>query len=77
MVRRRIDVFLEGLFRKGMFAGRSLKDAYFVDLGHSTMTKEDIDQGRLICVVGVAFMRPAEFTLLRIKKQAHAELPRS
>ena len=32
----------------------------------STMTQADIEQGRLICVVGVAMVRPAEFVILRV-----------
>ena len=30
------------------------------------MTQDDIDEGRLVCVIGVAPVRPAEFVILRI-----------
>jgi Bacteriophage tail sheath protein len=30
------------------------------------MTRADLDQGRLICEVGVAMVRPAEFVIFRI-----------
>jgi len=30
------------------------------------MTQDDIDNGRLICLVGVAAVRPAEFVIFRI-----------
>ena len=32
----------------------------------TTMTQSDIDQGRLICVIGVAALKPAEFVIFRI-----------
>ena len=32
----------------------------------TTMTQADIDQGRLVCLVGVAPVRPAEFVIIRI-----------
>jgi len=30
------------------------------------MTQNDLDNGRLICLVGVAPLRPAEFVIFRI-----------
>ena len=30
------------------------------------MTQNDMDAGRLVCVIGVAPVRPAEFVILRI-----------
>jgi len=30
------------------------------------MTQDDIDNGRLICVIGVAPVKPAEFVVFRI-----------
>jgi Bacteriophage tail sheath protein len=30
------------------------------------MTQNDIDNGRLICLVGVAAVRPAEFVIFRV-----------
>lgn len=38
------------------------------------MTKDDIDNGRLICVIGVAPVKPAEFVVFRItQKQVKQE----
>lgn len=36
------------------------------------MTRNGLDEGRLICEVGVAFLRPAEFVLFRIGKKTAA-----
>jgi phage tail sheath protein FI len=30
------------------------------------MTRDDIDSGRLVCVIGVAPVKPAEFVIIRI-----------
>jgi len=34
----------------------------------STMTQDDIDNGRLICEIGVAPAKPAEFVVFRISQ---------
>ncbi len=65
-VRRTIELFLEGMWRGGALAGASASDAFFVDIGPNTMTKDDIDNGKLICVIGVAPVKPAEFVIFRI-----------
>ena len=31
------------------------------------MTQDDIDDGRLVCLVGIAPIRPAEFVILRFE----------
>ena len=44
----------------------SVEEAFFVKCDRTTMTQTDIDNGRLICVVGVAPVKPAEFVIVRI-----------
>ena len=68
-VKRTIDVFLTGLWRNGSLAGSSTSEAFFVDIGRSTMSQDDIDNGRLICVIGVAPVKPAEFVIFRITQK--------
>lgn len=68
-VQRTIEVFLEGVWRSGALAGTSASDAFFVDIGPNTMSKDDIDSGRLICVIGVAPVKPAEFVIFRITQK--------
>ena len=51
-----------------------MEEAFFVKCDRTTMTQTDIDNGRLICVVGVALVKPAEFVIVRIGLwTAHAE----
>ncbi len=61
-----ISSFLEGLWRNGMLSGASPSEGYFVEIGPSTMTRDDIMNGRLICNVGIAPSRPAEFVIFRV-----------
>ncbi len=61
-----ISNFLDGLWRNGMLSGDSPASAYFVEIGPSTMTKDDIMNGRLICNIGIAPSRPAEFVIFRV-----------
>jgi phage tail sheath protein FI len=65
-VRRSAEGFLFSLYRAGAFEGSRPEDAYFVRCDRTTMTQDDIDNGRLIILVGFAPVRPAEFIVLRI-----------
>ena len=68
-VRRTIEVFLEGVWKSGALAGATAADAFFVNIGSATMTQDDIDNGRLICVIGVAPVKPAEFVIFRLTQK--------
>ena len=66
LVRSQVEGFLLSLYSQGAFPGNRPRDAYLVRCGPDTMTQDDIDQGRLIVLIGIAPVRPAEFVLLRI-----------
>ncbi len=68
-VKRTIEVFLTGLWRNGSLAGTTTDSAFFVNVDRSTMSQDDIDNGRLICVIGVAPVKPAEFVIFRITQK--------
>jgi hypothetical protein len=65
-VRFAIESFLNTVWRNGALEGTKPEQAYFVICDRTTMTQDDIDNGRLICVVGVAPVKPAEFVIVRI-----------
>jgi len=65
-VRRSIEGFLLNEWRTGALMGNKPEMAFFVRCDRSTMTQNDLDNGRLICLIGVAPVRPAEFVILRI-----------
>ena len=68
-VQRTISIFLENMWRNGSLAGTSPEEAFFVNIGHDTMSQDDIDNGRLICEIGVAPVKPAEFVIFRITQK--------
>jgi phage tail sheath protein FI len=65
-VRRTISDFLRVVWRNGALEGVKPEEAYFVKCDRTTMTQADIDNGRLIVVIGVAPVKPAEFVIIRI-----------
>ncbi|HMS49121.1 phage tail sheath family protein [Candidatus Neomicrothrix sp.] len=65
-VRRTIEEFLLNEWKTGGLLGASAKEAYFVECERKTMTQNDLDNGRLVCKVGVAAVKPAEFVIFRI-----------
>lgn len=68
-VRRIVTNFLLQLWRDGALLGTTLDEAFFVKCDRTTMTQNDIDNGRLICLVGIAPVKPAEFVIFRISQK--------
>ena len=63
---RSVSDFLTGLWRDGMLQGQTKEQAFFVRCDRTTMTQADIDNGRLIMIIGIAPVKPAEFVIFRI-----------
>ena len=73
-VRRSLTGFLTTVWRNGALFGATADEAFFVKCDRTTMSQDDIDNGRLICLVGIAPVKPAEFVIFRIsQKTADAE----
>jgi phage tail sheath protein FI len=72
-VRSAVTNYLHSLWRQGALLGATGKDAYFVAIGEGTsMTADDIAQGKMIVKVGMAAVRPAEFIILEFTQNAAA-----
>ena len=65
-IRQTITDFLYSEWKGGALLGASPEEAFFVRCDRTTMTQNDHDKGRLVCLVGVAIIRPAEFVIFRI-----------
>ena len=65
-VSQTISAFLANEWRMGALLGSKQDEAFFVKCDRSTMTQNDLDNGRLIVLIGVAAVRPAEFVIFRI-----------
>jgi len=67
-VRQTIKNFLTDVWEDGALMGTTPEEAFFVNCDRTTMTQSDIENGRLICEIGVAPTRPAEFVIFRISQ---------
>jgi phage tail sheath protein FI len=65
-VRLTIESFLLDVWRTGALLGSKPEEAFFVRCDRSTMTQSDLDNGRLVVLIGVAPTKPAEFVIFRI-----------
>ena len=65
-MKRTTEDFLLKEWQGGGLLSEKPEQAFFVKCDRTTMTQNDLDQGRLISLVGVAVVKPAEFVILRI-----------
>lgn len=65
-VRRTIEDFLLNEWQSGALLGDKPDKAFFVKCDRSTMSQNNLDNGQLICLIGVAPLRPAEYVIFRI-----------
>src|SRR5262249_10816946 len=61
-----IRIFLRAQWRLGALFGRTEEQAFFITCDERVMSQDDILNGRLICEIGIAPVRPAEFVVFRI-----------
>lgn len=69
-VRQTISQFLTRVWKDGALMGTTPEEAFFVKCDRTTMTQDDLDNGRLIVIIGVAPVKPAEFVIFRIAQWA-------
>ncbi len=65
-IERMVGAFLTQLWREGMLKGNTPEEAFFVKCDEETNPPEFRDVGQLLCEIGVAAVRPAEFIIFRI-----------
>jgi hypothetical protein len=61
-----IRLFLRTQWRLGALFGRTEQEAFFITCDRTTMSQDDVLNGRLICEIGIAPVRCAEFVVFRI-----------
>ncbi len=71
-VRRSIADYLTTLYLSGALRGASSAEAFFVSCDETTMTRNDLDNGRLVALVGVAPAEPVEYIVLRLSIEREA-----
>ncbi|MFT5864934.1 MAG: phage tail sheath protein FI [Ascidiaceihabitans sp.] len=65
-IREAVSSFLFNQWRNGALLGAQPDNAFFVRCDRSVITADDILNGRSVCEVGCAFIKPAEFLIFRI-----------
>jgi phage tail sheath protein FI len=65
-VRHTIEESLFKEWKRGSLVGATVEQAYHVRCDRTTITQNDLDNGRLICEIGIALVRPAEHVIIRI-----------
>jgi hypothetical protein len=65
-VKDTLRLFLRSQWRQGALFGRTEDEAFFITCDRTTMSQDDILNGRLICEIGIAPVRPAEFVIFRV-----------
>jgi phage tail sheath protein FI len=67
-IRRTISSFLINEWRKGALFGTTPDEAFFVKCDDETNPAEGIDAGQVVCQIGVAPVKPAEFVIFQLSQ---------
>jgi phage tail sheath protein FI len=67
-LRRSISAFLVNEWRKGALFGATADEAFFVKCDEETNPAEVIDAGQVVCQIGVAPVKPAEFVIFELSQ---------
>ena len=68
-VKTTIEAFLDGLWRDGALFGEKSTEAYYVKCDADLNTQNMRNQGKLICEIGYANKKPAEFVIFRFSHE--------
>ena len=67
-LRRTISAFLVNEWRKGALFGLTPDEAFYVKCDDETNPAEGIDAGEVVCEIGLAPVKPAEFVVFRLSQ---------
>lgn len=73
-VRRLVHDLLTRFYEAGAFRGATTKEAFFVRCDAATMMTNDLNSGRMICLVGVAPVEPVEYILIEVALSADRDV---
>jgi uncharacterized protein len=69
-IRRTISAFLVMEWRRGALFGLTPDEAFFVKCDRETNPAEGIDSGEVVCLIGIAPVKPAEFVIFRLSQMS-------
>lgn len=67
-IRRDVNAFLTNLWRDGALMGATPEEAFFVKCDSETNPPEIINEGRVVTLVGIAPVKPAEFVIFQVSQ---------
>ncbi|MFD9005320.1 phage tail sheath subtilisin-like domain-containing protein [Streptomyces sp. NPDC059582] len=65
-IRRNVSAFLVNEWRNGALFGARPEEAFYVKCDEETNPQESVDVGRVVCEIGIAPVKPAEFVIFRL-----------
>ncbi|MFJ6054474.1 phage tail sheath subtilisin-like domain-containing protein [Streptomyces sp. NPDC092307] len=65
-IKRNVTAFLTDMFRSGALQGATAEEAFYVVCDATNNPPEELAQGRVLCEVGIAAVRPAEFIIFEV-----------
>jgi len=74
LVVQAVTNFLDTVWRTGALQGIRQEEAFYVHCDRTTMTQDDIDNGRLVVEIAIAPMRPAEFVIFRFRQKTREQI---
>jgi uncharacterized protein len=69
-IRRNVSAFLTNEWRGGALFGSRVEESFYVKCDEETNPPESVDLGRVICEIGVAPVKPAEFVIFRLAQES-------
>jgi phage tail sheath protein FI len=69
-IRRNVSAFLTNEWRGGALFGTRVEDSFYVKCDEEINPPESVDLGRVICEIGVAPVKPAEFVIFRLAQES-------
>jgi hypothetical protein len=69
-IRRNVSAFLTNEWRAGALFGAAAENSFYVKCDEETNPPESVDLGRVICEIGVAPVKPAEFVIFRLAQDS-------
>jgi phage tail sheath protein FI len=72
-VKRNISAFLLRVYNSGALMGKTPEEAFYVKCDDETNPPEVVDAGQMVCEIGLAPVKPAEFVIFRIGQMAGVE----
>jgi phage tail sheath protein FI len=72
-VTRDLTAFLLRIYNSGALMGKTAEEAFYVKCDSETNPPEVVDAGQMVCEIGLAPVKPAEFVIFRIGQMAGVE----